>query len=341
MKKISIGIDFAKEKFDATFLSAVDGRTFHGEYPNTTEGFGQLVAAVKSFAGGVPRKDWLFCGEHTGCYSMMLSAYLARKGYFMWLENPYVVKRCSGLQRGKSDKADSAMIADYAMRHADKAVRYERPGEVLESARLLLMQRDNYVRNRKSVANSLSEIPKDARMGEALGTARKSNRKLLEALDEAIAEMEREIEKLLRRDEKIARNNTILQSFPGVGPINAAALIIFTSNFEKFGYNARKIATYWGVAPFGKESGTSVHVRPHVSGFCNHWLKALFSNAANVAIRYCKPIRDYYLRLKAKGKCEGIARNNVKNKMLQILTAMVRDGKMFELGFQYPYKRNE
>ena len=99
MKKISIGIDFAKEKFDATFLSAVDGRTFHGEYPNTTEGFGQLVAAVKSFAGGVARKGFRMPTHQPGTYTEDL---FLRITLTLQLGSKRCVKRSACLPKDKA-----------------------------------------------------------------------------------------------------------------------------------------------------------------------------------------------------------------------------------------------
>lgn len=50
----------------------------------------------------------------------------------MWLANAYAIKHSSGIQRVKSDKADSAAIAEYAWRHQDKAQMYEPIDESLQ-----------------------------------------------------------------------------------------------------------------------------------------------------------------------------------------------------------------
>ncbi len=94
---------------------------------------------------------------------------------------------------------------------------------------------------------------------------------------------------------------------------------------RKFGHNARRIATCWGVAPFGRDSGTTLHV----SHYADKYLKSLLFEAALCAMRFCAPIRRYTNRLLARGKHQNIVRNNVKNKMLHILVAMVGDGECF------------
>ena len=134
---------------------------------------------------------------------------------------------------------------------------------------------------------------------------------------------------IIGTDESINENYDILTSFTGVARINAITFIVYTDNFKKFQLNARKIATFWGVAPFSRESGTSVHSAPHVSGFCNKQFKALISNAATVAIKFNPVIKAYYNRAIEKGKCPMIAKNNVKNKIIHILTAMIRNKQKF------------
>jgi hypothetical protein len=71
----------------------------------------------------------LFCGEHTRIYSRNLSHFLAKKGLFIWLENPLQIKRCSGFNRTKTDRYDSVVIAQYACHYVDKAVAYK-PAEM-------------------------------------------------------------------------------------------------------------------------------------------------------------------------------------------------------------------
>ena len=67
-----------------------------------------------------------------------------------------------------------------------------------------------------------------------------------------------------------------------------------------------------------------------MSHYADKYLKSLLSEAALCAMRFCPVIRDYAARLSARGKHPNIVRNNVKNKMLHILVAMVRDGKYFQ-----------
>ena len=138
------------------------------------------------------------------------------------------------------------------------------------------------------------------------------------------------IKDIINADEELKHTYELITTIPGIGAQNAVCLLTFTNNFTRFGYNARKIACYYGIAPFGRDSGTSVHSDPHVHYMANRMLKAMLTQAALASIRCCAPISHYYHRLLSLGKKKQIALNNVKNKLIHIITAMVRNNQPFE-----------
>ena len=105
------------------------------------------------------------------------------------------------------------------------------------------------------------------------------------------------------------------------------------SYFRKFNYDSRKIACYYGIAPFGKDSGTSVHTDPHVHYMANRQIKAMLTQAALAAVNFNQHIASYYSRLIARGKKKQVALNNVKNKLVHIATAMVKNKQVFDKNY--------
>ena len=97
------------------------------------KGYRQFFKWVKTDTDKSVENEWLFCGEDTGSWSLGLSKWLYGKGLDIWIENAYSIKHSSGIQRVKSDKADSSMIAEYAWRHQDKAVLFEPLSESLSN----------------------------------------------------------------------------------------------------------------------------------------------------------------------------------------------------------------
>ena len=95
----------------------------------------------------------------------------------------------------------------------------------------------------------------------------------------------------------------------------------------------KKLACHAGVAPFKKESGTSLRGPVHVSHLSNHTLKPLLTQAAWVAIRYTPNLRAYYQRLVEKGKKSQVALNNVKNKLIHIVIGLIRKDEDYTLSY--------
>ena len=152
MKKIFIGIDFSKEKFDATLIKAEGLKecapSVHEVFDNKTSGYRRLVKWVKAHTEGFAADAWLFCGENTGGYSIGLSNYLYASGYDMWLECAYKIKHSAGIQRVKNDKADSRAIAEYAMRNYDKMTLHKPQSASLTCLREVFLYRHSLVRQK-------------------------------------------------------------------------------------------------------------------------------------------------------------------------------------------------
>ncbi len=339
MKKIFIGIDFSKEKFDATVIKAegVEERAErkHEVFDNKVSGFRRLLKWVKSVVDEQDTSLWLFCGENTGGYSKALCNYLYGSGYDMWLENALSIKRSSALQRTKSDKADSGIIAEYAMRNYDQMCLYKPLGKNLERLREVFLYRHNLVKLKASMTTRKGEKKLTQEKSDISRFMAMSSKHLISEFNKKIEECDMRIQKIISEDEDLRRNFEIITSVPGVGTQNAVCLMVYTDNFNRFDFDSRKIACYYGVAPFGRQSGTSVNTPPHVSPFANKLIKALLTQAALASVNFCPQMAIYYHRLVEAGKKKPVAVNNIKNKLLHIITAMVRKGEKYNPDHDY------
>ena len=339
MKKIFIGIDFSKEKFDATVIKAegVEERAErqHEVFDNKVSGFRRLIKWVKSSVDELDTGLWLFCGENTGGYSKALCNYLYGSGYDMWLENALSIKRSSALQRTKSDKADSGIIAEYAMRNYDQMRLYKPLGKNLERLREVFLYRHNLVKLKASMTTRKVEKKLTQDKSDISRFMAMSSKHLISEFNKKIEECDMRIQKIISEDDELRRNFEIITSVPGVGTQNAVCLMVYTDNFERFDYDSRKIACYYGVAPFGRQSGTSVNTPPRVSPFSNKLIKALLTQAALASVNFCPQMATYYRRLIEAGKKKPVAVNNIKNKLLHIITAMVKKGEKYNPDHDY------
>ena len=327
MKKIFIGIDFAKEKLDVTIICAQgieeSAPRQYNTFANNKKGFAQLIKWVKECTVKQDQASWLFCGEDTGAYSQPLSRWLYGKGLDIWIESAYEIKHRSGLQRSKNDRDDSALIAEYAMRHHDRAKLFEPMSQSLTDLRELFHYRHKLVQQQTAIQLRIQN-KHTALKSKTMSFIKRDSQKRLNLLKKSIAQCDCMIDQLIDADDELRENYQIITSITGVARQNGACLLIFTNNFTRFNMDSRKIACYYGVAPFAKQSGSSLHTNGSTSHFSNRLLTSLLTQAAQTARRFCPEIRDYYEGLIARGKHRSVALNNVKCKLLTIITALVR-----------------
>ena len=338
MKKLFVGIDFSKEKIDVAIIFA-EGLTetsmrVSNEFKNSVSGYKQLVKWVENSSNETEPSLWLFCGENTGDYSKPLCNFLYGRGFAMWLENAKSIKDASGIRRLKSDRADANMIAEYAMRNYDKAIIYEPLSESLSQLRELFLYRQMVVRHRCSFQVRRGEKRLNMEKSPVKTMISQSGRHIVTELNKEIEKIDKRIAELIDSDDELAQVFNIVTSIPGIGTQNAVCLMVYTDNFRRFNFDSRKIACYYGIAPFGRDSGTSVHTDPHVHYMANRQIKAMLSQAALSAARFNPVIASYYSRLIAKGKKRQIVLNNVKNKLVHIVTAMVRNKQLFDKDYK-------
>ena len=335
MKNLFIGIDFSKLKFDVSFFEISKmSEIYHREFANDKEGFSSLLKWITSLST-VEREDWLFCGEHTGLYCVGLTEFLLRKKLFIWLENPLQIKRSSGIKREKSDKTDSREIAEYAYRYQDKARAYELSEKAFEELQLLLAFRERLVKNKVSLEVSGSEMRRIYKRNPTARFIYEQSQSDIVRIEKEIETIEKKMLEIIESSPSLKENYELTVSVKGIGIINAMTIIVHTKNFTCF-ENSRQYSCYGGMAPFGNTSGTSLNKGNHVSKLANRQIKTLLTQAARAAVLYDKELRAYYQRKIAEGKHKNVALNNVRNKLLHRIFAVVKNKILYQENYISP-----
>ena len=330
MKKfLFIGIDFSKSKFDVSIIERIDQTgCVQATFENEDQGYADFLKWVGK-QSKIKREDWRFCGEHTGLYSRGLSNFLAKKGLFVWLENPLQIKRCSCIKRAKSDRLDSLVTAQYACRYIDKAIAYKPAEKEIEALQLLVSYRSRLVKNKVSIEVAANEMRRVIKRDTTARFVYESSMRDIERIKKQINGIEQKMHDTIMNS-SLKENYLLINSIKGVGMQTAAMLIIHTNNFAGF-ENARQIASYCGCAPFPNQSG-AVDKGNHISRMANKELKVLLSQCAISAIRHNKEIAKYAQRKMAEGKPKRVIINNVRNKLIQRIFAVVR--------YKIPYRED-
>lgn len=312
-----IGIDVSKLTIDAHIYNL----SVHRVFSNTTKGFQALVLWSEK---KIKDQHYFFCFENTGHYSTNLSVYLSQNGIDYIEESPLAIKRSAGIVRGKTDRLDAGMISRYAWLHKDElTLSSAKENDIQELGRLLSF-REQLVRDRTGKISSLKEM-QCLLSSPSTDSCCKIIKKTIHYLTKQIEALEQHIKELMKTDESLQTNFELLNTLKGVGLILSCQILYHTSNFKRFD-NWRQFSSYCGVAPFEHSSGTSIRRKNRIHHIGDRKMKTLLTLASVSAIQCDKELKQYYKKKVAEGKPKMVALNNVRNKILSRVFAVVRRG---------------
>jgi transposase len=325
-KNVVIGIDVSKETLDIyASLTAT-----HFQISNDRKGYQQFMKQLNTLP--VESKELLVVMEHTGLYSYPFEQFLIENEIRFSKVSALEIKRSAGVTRGKTDKRDSQMIAEYGIKNPEK-LSITLTAETNYRLKALLGLREKLVIQKAGFEASLNE--QEQFMVDVKGsTLLKTQRQMIRTLQREIEKVEEEIQEMLNADPSTKQNLELLLSIVGVGFVIAATMIMLTDNFIKFN-DARKFACYAGIAPFEYSSGTSVKKRTKVSHLANKKIKSLLDMGARAAILHDPEIKQYYNRRVKDGKHAKSIRNIVRNKLVYRMFAVVKRKESYVKNYAY------
>jgi len=143
---------------------------------------------------------------------------------------------------------------------------------------------------------------------------------------ERIAALEGRLEELLATVPEAA----IIRTLPGMGPCLTAEFLAEASDLGRFG-SADRLAAATGIAPVLRASGGSVHQRRAKRG--NRVLKRVFYQSAFCSLIGSGASRAFYERKRKEGKAHKQAVIALVRRRVNVLWAMLRDGRAYEEQF--------
>jgi len=146
------------------------------------------------------------------------------------------------------------------------------------------------------------------------------------ALDEEIAETDKLIEGRFREH----RHAEVITSLPGIGPLLGAEFIALTGGDMSVFGTPDRLAGVAGLAPVPKDSGR-VSGNMHRPRRYSRRLLRVFYLSAQVASRSCPVSKTFYDRKRAEGKGHKQAILALARRRLNVLWALIRDGRTFEI----------
>ncbi len=315
---VHLGIDISKLKLDVNLLIS---HTLESEHfviennPKAIEGFVKSLIKRK-----FELKTMLFCCENTGVYTNHLSHTLSKLELDLWIVPAIEIKRSKGISRGKNDKTDAKDIAYYSLRNIDKLNLYNKSSEEIDKLKILHTEREKVLK-----ALLLLETTKENELfipKNIYSEVSKINQSTIKGLRKSLKEIEIRIKNVIENNDKLAMQNKLIQTVPGIGKQTALYFIIATKGFSAF-TNWRKFACYSGVAPFEYSSGSSIKGRTKVNHMADKEMKSLLQMCAMTTLKYDPQIKEYYIKKKGEGKNAMLVLNNVRCKLISRVFAVI------------------
>lgn len=305
-----VGIDVSSTALDSAVLG-VDGAFEAMSCPNTKPAARKLA---KEFT---KRKVALVVIESTGGYETIIMAALAAEAVPFARVNPRQVRDFArGIGRlAKTDPIDARVLAMFGERARPRLTTLP----TAEEARLkaLSLRRRQLIDARVAEKNHATRITaKDIKA---------SILRVIETLDEEIEVIEDAIADLIDSCEKMRQRRELLESIPCVAEATTAAVI---ADLPELGERSTSVLkALVGVAPFNADSGGVSGAR-HIQGGRAPLRQALYMSA-QTGYR-CNPIlKDFYDRLRAKGKSHKQSIVACIGKLVSIMNAIIKTGKPF------------
>lgn len=329
MFKHFIGVDIASQTFVVTVLAGSLKTVLSAkEFSNAPTGFDELVGWLKT--AGVSASSAVVCMEATGVYAEALCYYLQLQDWWLAVHPPLEIKKAFHPTSHKTDPVDSRQIAEYAVRFTDKLHRWQPKKALLQQIQVLLNTREHFVRQRTSHKNTLRALKR-----KIIRTplAEQLHQESISRLTQHIQTIEDEIRNLLSQDDDLHSQLLLLLSVPGVGLLMAAHVLVMAANLRS-PHNPRAVAAWLGISPYETRSGTSVFAKATSRHYGPATMRKLLHLAARSMCTHNPVFQHYFQRKVAQGKPKKLVLNNIANKLIKIICAVLREQQPFIPGYR-------
>lgn len=313
-----VGIDISKLKLDVNLLNSQTLQSEHfviDNNPKSIKEFTKLLIKRK-----IDMNQILFCCENTGVYTNHLSYTLLGLELDLWIVPAIEIKRSKGISRGKNDKTDAKDISYYSFRNIDKLRLYKLSEIDIQKLKMLYTEREKVLKSLlllETTKENSEFVNKEIYKEVSI-----INESLTNTIKKTITKIEKRIKEIIKSNEELNKQYTLIKSIPGVGEQTSLYFIIATKGFTAF-KNWRQFACYSGVAPFEYSSGTSIKGRTKVNHMADKKMKSLLQMCAMTTLKYDPQLKEYYIKKKEEGKNSMLVLNNIRCKLISRVFAVV------------------
>lgn len=305
---LEIGIDVSKAELVIDVLGRPDCRAV---LPNR-------LPDIERWLAGIP-PDSRLAVESTSSYHQLVVSLAQARGLTVFVLNArdvhYYAKALG--QRGKTDRADAALISRYLHEHHDRLHPYVPANGAQAEINLLTLRRERVVVHLDALKRSLQDL----RGLNALAPLLQDFKALLAEIDQRIAE-------LIASDPALAETTQRLRSVPGIGPLGSAVLACL---FQRLAFaKADAVVAFSGLDPRPMDSGQK-RGRRRLSKRGSPLLRRLLFMAAFSASRSLA-FKPFYQGLRERGLETTEAFVVLARKLLRVAFALWKSKTVFDPG---------
>ena len=254
--------------------------------------------------------------EFTGGYERLVVSKIRETAINVQVAHPLRVRafaKACGYE-AKTDPLDAQVLSRYGVVFPESETAQPEVDPDREELRQLLGRRRQLVEQRVRERNRL-----DKGVSASVGKSIKRN---IRWLDKEIERLEEEYKELLKHNASLDETVELYQTVPGVGQLTAATLVAYLPELGR--RDGRALASLVGLAPWSRDSGQKRGNRS-IRGGRGTVRRALYI-CAWVVLRIDGDLRDFYQRLRERGKPGKVAVIAVARKLLMQLNAVARRG---------------
>jgi transposase len=303
-----IGVDVSKDSLDVDTLPISQRRRF----TNDSSGIAELVEWARAFR---PER---IVFESTGHYQKAAVGALLAASLPAVVVNPRQVRDfAKGLGiLAKTDAIDASVLARFGQ--VVPTILRPLPAPEIEAFQELYDRRGQLVR--------MLATEKNHRHATTSAKVIRNIDAHIRYLEKQIKEHEDRMDHFVENSEAFRARDEILQSITGIGPQVSRTLLAY---LPELGQGTRQqISALVGLAPFNDDSGKESHTR-HIRGGRGKVRLGLYQAAVS-AVRHCPRMKEFYIRLKQRGKANKVALIAIARKILVLAHALVRSMKPYD-----------
>lgn len=344
MKDFFVGADISSKSIDICVIgqaSVNDNEkktVFERKIDNKLNGFRKIIKDLEKLNakhGG----DCTFylAMEATGTYHMKFVKTLfdeASELVIPYVVNPLQIKATGEAikAKNKTDKQDALKIASYIRMAYTQGNVYPwkpLPPEMEELKQLAHLYEDtrDLIRAEKNRIHAIEQSPS---MSKPTAQIRLDHIKYLE---EQLEDIKKRMEEYIQKHADIKKQAELLRTIPGIGKISSAMILCEIGDIRR--YRDKKAFTVSsGLTPSDCQSGTSINKPAHITKKGSKRIRRCTYMPAMVALRWNPIIKEFYTRLRNKGKCGKSALIAAMKKLLEIIYGILTTEQPFNPNYE-------